>query len=186
MKNIYLIFLRGVMPSGKNKVPMEKLREVLSKAGYPSAKTYLGTGNIILQSEKDSVFIADFIHTLILEEIGPDLSVIVRTPEEVEELLQHNPFNTENHDISRVFFTMLGEEPDIIRVQEAMSLFENGVEEQLQIIGKTAYMYIVGNAGRSKLSNNFLERKLKVSSTARNFNTLTKVVSISKGVLSAG
>lgn len=60
---IQLVFLRGVMPSGKNRVPMKQLQKLLQTNGYPNAQTYLYTGNIILTSEKDSNELTEHIST---------------------------------------------------------------------------------------------------------------------------
>ena len=43
-----------------------------------------------------------------------------------------------------------------------------------------ACMYIPGPYGRGRLSGNFLEKKLGVSATMRNFNTMSRLVEMSK------
>ncbi|MFK8268444.1 hypothetical protein [Capnocytophaga cynodegmi] len=42
------------------------------------------------------------------------------------------------------------------------------------------YMYLAKDASRTKLSNNFLEKKLKIIATTRNFNTLSKLVAMAE------
>jgi uncharacterized protein (DUF1697 family) len=51
-------------------------------------------------------------------------------------------------------------------------------DEKLVIAETAGYMYIPGNAARSKLSNVKLEKKLGVAATTRNFNTLKKLVEL--------
>ncbi|MFJ1261181.1 hypothetical protein ACILDS_00575 [Capnocytophaga canis] len=53
-------------------------------------------------------------------------------------------------------------------------------EEKFDFSEKALYMYLPKDASRSKLSNNFLEKKLKIIATTRNFNTLTKLVALAK------
>ena len=84
----YIALLRGVMPTGKNKVMMADLREVVSKAGYDNVTTYIQSGNIIFDSDKSAEEISRDIHETIKNKLGPELPVIVKT---VDQLCQvHN------------------------------------------------------------------------------------------------
>jgi uncharacterized protein (DUF1697 family) len=176
---IQLVFLRGVMPSGKNRVPMKQLQELLQENGYPDARTYLHTGNIILTSEKDPNELAKHIYQLILTNIGPDLGILVRTPEAVQQILINNPFQQPEDDLKRVFFSMLIHSP----TKEAVQVIQEKIKEtteRLIVSEGTAYMYIPGSAARSKLSNITLEKSWKLVATTRNFNTLSKVLAIAE------
>ena len=42
----YIVLLRGVNISGKNKISMQELKEKLSKNGYKNVFTYLNSGNV--------------------------------------------------------------------------------------------------------------------------------------------
>lgn len=175
----YLVFLRGVMPYGKNRVPMKVLQGLLRKHGYPDAQTYLHTGNIILNSSDDSLILAKNIHNLINEFIGPDLAVIVRTPQEITELLDKNPFTEPAYKQNRVFFCMM----EHISETSPLDLINkkiNDTDEKISLQENNAFLYIPGNAGRSKLNNQLLEKSFKTTSTSRNFNTLHKVLSIAQ------
>ena len=41
----YVVLLRGVTPSGRNRVPMADLREALADAGLQDVRTYIQSGN---------------------------------------------------------------------------------------------------------------------------------------------
>ena len=94
MKHTHIILLRGVMPTGKNKVPMAQLREITLEAGYGRVQTWIQSGNLLLESEKDREETAEHIRRLIRERIGPDLAVIIRSPEEIMRALRECPFQT--------------------------------------------------------------------------------------------
>lgn len=153
---IQLVSLRGVIPSGKNRVPMKQLQELLQTNGYPNAQTYLYTGNIILTSEKDSNELAEHIYQLILNNIGPDLGILVRTPEAVQQILANNPFQQPEDDLKRVFFSMISHSPTKEAVQVVHEKIKK-TDERLIVSEDTAYMYIPGSTARSKLSNITLE-----------------------------
>ncbi|KAF1301532.1 DUF1697 domain-containing protein [Candidatus Enterococcus willemsii] len=176
---LYFAFLRAVMPSGKNRVPMSELQQLLQENGYPGAKTYLHTGNILLKSDQTREQIAKDIHQLILTHIGPDLSVIVRTPEEIKEVLLHSPFKEPDYNQKRIFFSLLSGEPLSEGIQSIQDKIAD-TDEILVIIQRTAYMYIPGNATRSKLSNNLLEKKGKIVATSRNYNTLSRMLALAE------
>ena len=173
----HIVLLRGVMPVGKTKTPMAKLREVLSKAGFKKVRTYIASGNALVDSDLSPAEIEKKVHELIKKHIGPDLVVIVRSGAQLQKTLDENPF-TDGHDISRVFYLWFASLPDTAKVK-ALTAQDFG-EEKLVITRHAAYMYIPGSAARSVISNNFLEKKLGVSSTSRNYNTTSKLIEMSK------
>src|SRR5258708_10909165 len=177
MMTTYIILLRGVTPSGKNKVPMAQLRKVLVMAGFSNVRTYIQTGNVLVDTEFSAIETENRIHHLIKEYIGPDLAVVVRTGIELQKMLANNPFQ-EGYDISRVFFVLFAQIPVAEKRKELLT--QDFGDEKLALAGDAAYMYIPGTYGRGKLSNNFLEKKLNVSATMRNFKTLSKLVEIGK------
>lgn len=174
--NTYVILLRGVMPTGKNKVPMAQLRQVLSDDGFEDVRTWIQSGNVVLRTDLSSNELEKKVHHLIKTHIGPDLPVIVRTGNQLQKVLDENPF-PDGHDISRIFFVSFKKPPPGEKVEELLA--QNFSPEELVITGSAAYMYIPGAYGRGKLSNNFLEKKLDTPATMRNFNTLTKLIEMS-------
>lgn len=172
-----IILLRGVMPSGKNKVPMVQLRDVLTQAGFRNVRTYIQSGNALVDTELPALEIQNRVHDLIKEQIGPDLGVVVRTGEELQKVLAGNPFR-EGYDISRVFFVLFAQIPAVDR--RAALLAQDFGEEKLALAEDAGYLYVPSEYARAKLSNKFLEKKLGIVATMRNFNTLTRLVAMSQ------
>jgi len=173
----HVILLRAVMPTGKNKVPMAQLREVLMNAGFNNVRTYIQSGNALLESELSSKEIEARVHELIKKQIGPDLVVVARTEKKLQKVLDENPFK-QGYDISRIFFVLFAEPPRSQKVKELLA--QDFSPEELAITKNAAYMYIPGTYGRGILSGNFLEKKLGISATMRNFNTMNKLIEMSK------
>ena len=51
--NRFVVLLRGVNVGGKNKLAMVELRECLENLGYSRVRTYIASGNVLLESDKD-------------------------------------------------------------------------------------------------------------------------------------
>ncbi len=103
------------------------------------------------------------------------MPVIVKTPAKIQAVLAESPFGEE-----RSFFTLTNDNFDKILAQELEQ--QDFGEDKLKITEKAIYLYIPTNAARTKLTNNFIEKKLNITTTTRNFRTLTKLVAIATEV----
>jgi len=175
----YILLLRGVTPSGRNKIPMNRFRDVLEKAGFAHVRTYIQSGNALVDTELPAHAVEKSVRDLIRNRIGPDLVVLARTGAQLEDAIEANPF-IKGYDISRVFFVSFGETPPADKVRELLSL--DFSPEKLAFGENTAYMYIPGTYGRGTLSGNFLEKNLGISATMRNFNTMKRLVTMSREI----
>ena len=173
----YIVLLRGVMPTGRNRVPMAQLREVLANAGFGNSRTYIQSGNALVDTDLSAKEVETSVHALTKKHIGADLAIVARTRRQLQKVLDENPFK-DGHDISRVFFVLFAEPPSQQKVKELLA--NDFSPEELVITKNAAYMYIPGTYGRTKLSNNYLEKKLGIAATTRNFNTLNKLIEMSQ------
>ena len=156
---------------------MAELREVLTNAGFSNARTYIASGNALVDTDLTSKEVEKRVHDLIKEHIGPALAVFARTGDQLQAVLDENPFK-EGYDISRTFFTLFQEPPS--RDKVAKLLTQDFLPEELRFSDHAAYLFIPGSAARSQLSSISLGKLLGVSATSRNFNTLTKLVEMSR------
>lgn len=163
MKKIAL--LRGVTPVGQNKIPkMAYLREILEIAGLQSVQTYIQSGNIVCETDLADKDVKNLIHDTILEKIGADLSVIVKSPEQLAKAAQENPFD-ETYDRSRIHLVFTNN--DISSSEIAELLEQDFGEEELYAGSQCLYMYLPREAKKKKLNTNFLEKKLGIVATMR-------------------
>lgn len=68
----YIVLLRGINISGKNKISMNELKEELLKNNYTDVLTYLNSGNIILKSNKSEKDISDDVNKIIMNKFNID------------------------------------------------------------------------------------------------------------------
>jgi uncharacterized protein (DUF1697 family) len=173
----YIILLRGVMPAGKNKVPMAQLRKVLAEAGFGNVRTFIQSGNALVDTELPAKEVEKRVRELIKKCIGPDLVVMARKGEQLQKVLDNNPFK-KGYDISRVFFVTFKDRPADAKIKSILS--EDFGSDKIAVKGAAAYLYIPDSVARSKLSTNNLEKRLGVSATMRNFNTMNKLIAMSR------
>ena len=155
---------------------MAELRRILIEDGFENVQTWIQSGNAMLKTALPPEKLAARVQELIKTHIGAELGVIVKSREELVAVLDENPFR-EGYDISRVFFSLFNDEPENNLAQNLLSI--DFSPEELVLTAQTAYMFIPGTYGRGKLSNNFLEKKLKITATMRNFNTISKMIELS-------
>lgn len=171
----YVILLRGVMPTGKNKVPMARLREVMADAGYLNPRTWIQSGNLILDSGKSREATGEHVRELIHAQIGPELALAALTAEEIQETLDNNPFQ-QGYDQARVFYGFFTRPP----AQQALDRIRDkewtGCEARLG--NGAVYMYIPMDYTKAPLNAGALEKLAGVPVTMRNANTLSKLVAM--------
>lgn len=74
-----LALLRGVMPTGPNRIPkMSELVEILEASGLRSVSTYIQSGNILCETDLSAEALANQIHQIILQQIVANLSVVIK------------------------------------------------------------------------------------------------------------
>lgn len=167
----YIVLLRGINVSGKNKLPMQDLRKMLSDLGYQNVQTYIQSGNIILDSEKKKNNIEKEIKEEIKLRFKYDVPVIARTIDGIQKAIQRNPYPMENEKVIAVIF--LSEPVTITNIE-----INKAEEDQFTILEDVIYIYCPSGFGRSKLTINVFEKKLNVSATSRNWRTTNKLLEL--------
>lgn len=168
----YVILLRGVMPTGRNRVPMAELRTALTEAGLSDVRTYIQSGNVIAASGLDAATVERLVHDTIREKIGAEIAVIVRTPEELRRVLVENPFP--DADRGKLYYTLFQTPPDPARLAGLLAL--DCAPDAIRATGTALYTCYATRHSDSRFTNNFFESKLKVKATTRNFNTMTRLL----------
>ncbi len=167
----YIVLLRGINVSGKNKLPMADLRQMLDDLGFYNVKTYIQSGNIILQSVKSKSEIVKMIQEGILTKFKYDVPVIVKTRNELEKAVENYPYPKENEKI--VGFCFLEKSISMKEIE-----VKNKGKDEFLIDGDVIYFFCPNGFGRSKLTNNLFENKLQVKATTRNLRTTLKLLEL--------
>lgn len=171
-----IALLRGVMPTGKNKIPkMTDLVEIIENAGFKHVQTYIQSGNVLLETNLSHSETASKIHNVIFQEIGAELSVIIKTKEEFAIAIEENPFN-DSYDFSRIHLVFTNNQIDNVKVKK---LNETVFEGEIFKAGNECfYMYLPRDATKKRLNNNYLERQMGIVATTRKLNVVKHLYSM--------
>ncbi len=171
----YISLLRGINVSGQKKIKMLDLREMYTDLGFESVASYIQTGNVVFESPKvtETKALEAIIKQGIKGKFDFDVSVMVRTREEWQNTINNNPLFDKEKDIKHFCVTLLGEIPEQEYLDSIADFKHNN--DQFTIIDRAIYLYCPDGYGRTKLTNNFFEKKLKVRATTRNWRTILKL-----------
>jgi len=182
--------LRGVNLLGYNRIKMDALRALYESIKLKDARTHIASGNVIFRTsvrtnEKTSAALAKKIQSAIESEFGFRPEVILRTPEEMRSAIAASPF-AGRRDLhpSKILVTFLAAEPGP-EARVTLASFKDYPEE-LHLKGRELYIYFPNGAGKSKLPWSKVEKLTKVTGTARNWNSVTKMLAIAEEMEAAG
>ncbi|MDA4136244.1 MAG: DUF1697 domain-containing protein [Thaumarchaeota archaeon] len=171
----YVSMLRGINVSGQKRVMMGDLRRSYDSLGFQDARTYVQSGNVVFRHPgSDALKVGGEIERGLKRSFGFDVLVFVRTRDELQDLVENTPFS--GKDESKLHVTFLSERPAGFPVEEMRRIKEK--EEEFSARAREVYLLCPNGYGKTKLSNNFFERKLKVSATTRNWRTVNALLSM--------
>jgi len=169
--NEYIILLRGVNVGGNNLLPMNALKVLLESRGYQNVRTYIQSGNIVLQAEDNP---ENELGPLIQAEFGFTPKVLVLSESEFKLSVANNPYP--EFEGKTVHFYFCKDAP-VANFAKLEALATN--EEHYELVGSVLYLHAPNGIGRSRLAAG-VEACLGVPATGRNLNTINKLRELSK------
>jgi uncharacterized protein (DUF1697 family) len=172
----FIALLRGINVGGQKKIQMAELRSILNKTSLQNVSTYIQTGNIFFQStETNKLALEHLIHTEIKQHFGFEVNVLILTNKDVQRILNACPFP--NDKKGKSYFMILHDKPTKELIKIASEKIYEG--EDYKIVNDCIYYYCPKGIGQAKFNMNYFERKLNTFATARNYNTMLKLLSLS-------
>jgi uncharacterized protein (DUF1697 family) len=153
---------------------MSDLRETFGSLGYDGVVTYIQSGNVLFStSAKSEEAIVEAIEHRIAHDFGDSPAVLLRTVADLRRIGSKSPYAKKSADPARHHVTFLNEAPSKA-VVKGLDLPASGKDE-LVVDGREVYVYTPNGYAETKYSGTFIERRLGVISTTRNWNTVTKL-----------
>ncbi|HTW31069.1 MAG TPA: DUF1697 domain-containing protein [Candidatus Sulfotelmatobacter sp.] len=177
---VFISMLRGVNVGAHNRIKMDALRTCYESLGLANPRTYVQSGNVIFQTEeKNGAKLTKKIQDAIEKTFGFRPEVILRSAEEMRNALTANPFAKRNDvEPGKLLVTFLSAEPSADAPKTLAQLKK--FPEELHLKGRELYIYFPDGAGNSKLPWSSVEKLFKVTGTARNLNSVTKMLEMAE------
>ena len=172
----HLALLRGINVSGHNMIKMEALKAALEAIGFTNVVTYIQSGNVFVETEEESSFGVGFkIKQEIFKTFGHEVPVIVIGKNDLELCFKNNPFlKQKDSDTKKLYVAFISKELSSSAINELkISQFK---PDEAVIDGNRIFIKYDIGAGKTRLDQKYIEKKLNVTATIRNWNTVTKLL----------
>jgi uncharacterized protein (DUF1697 family) len=180
----FVILLRAVNVGGTGKLTMASFRKLLEDLGYRKVETYIQSGNAVVDAPGSASSVRKAIAVALEKLTGAPAGVMVRTRDQLDKIINGNPFATEAAaDGARVHVSFLAGPA----TSSAKASLERIVtryptrRDRFHLVGDTLYLHLPEGAAETKFTGKTLERALSgIAGTGRNWNTVVKLHEISK------
>lgn len=176
----YISILRGINVSGQKKIKMADLKSLYEQLGFKNIVTYIQSGNVIFDSSTtNKADLKTKIEAAIEKTYHFHVPVEIRTNRELENIIKNCPFGSVDleEDGTKVLVTFLSSAPSKAKITDIQQYVV--APEELVVRKNEVYLYCPNGYGRSKLSNTFLEKKLGIDATTRNWKSVHKLYELS-------
>lgn len=168
-----IVLLRAVNVGGAT-LPMADLRAIATDLGATDVRTYIASGNLVADVPGDPAVFDRALEQAVERRFGFFREAISRTPAQVRSALDAHPFEVIEAKYSYV--TFLTGEPTGDAIERAHT-FETH-DDRWQVIGSEMHVRYADGAGRPQMKTDTIARALGVAGTARNLNTVRKLVEL--------
>lgn len=166
--DVHVALLRGINVGGKNKLPMARLASIFAQVGCKDVRTYIQSGNVVYRATRPlSRRVAGLVSSAIADELGLTVPVLTRSARELRDVIAANPFPGGEDALHVVF---LSSAPD---AKAAASLDpQRSPPDRFVVSGREVYLHCPDGLGKTRLTGAYLEARLGVTTTARNWRTV--------------
>lgn len=169
--------LRGINVGAGTRVPMAELRELAEGLGLADVATYVQSGNLVFSTPSlDETQLASSLEAAIATAFAVRSPVIVRTDAELATVAAAHPFAADEPQPAMLHVAFLRDAPskaDLAKLDPARS-----PTDRFALAGRELYLHYPGGSGRSKLTLDYIERRLGTVATARNWRTVQKLAAM--------
>ena len=173
--------------TGHNKMKMADLTALYHNLGFNDAVALIQSGNVVFSSGAQYSIpeLSMMLEKAILERFGYVVPVMIRSAEELKNIILVNPYLAEeSFEPSRMAVVFLPE-----KVSEEQTLKVINIDyppDKFTVSGSEIFIYCPNGFGKTKLYTNFFEKKMGVTGTARNWNTVRTILDIATKMQTQG
>ncbi|HLV63824.1 DUF1697 domain-containing protein [Galbibacter sp.] len=174
----HILLLRGINVGGHRKIKMADLKLLLLDNGYLNVQTYIQSGNVICKSEKEKPQVKQHIESLIVDNYGFEVTILILSPLDLQKIMDNNPFVKQQSPIEKLYCTFLEYRP----TPESKDLLLSYKTEDEEFVFEESHIYFCYHKGygKAKVTNPFIEKKLNLQATSRNWKTIGKLLELTR------
>lgn len=183
----YVALLRGINVGGNTMIKMSELKAAFEECGYENVVTYINSGNIAFDAavgsppvSKDKAIaestLVSAIERAIEKHFAKQIPVMVREQSAIIEILRNNPFEGQFESHKEMHVLFLREEMLAEKFDQLLAAAYEG--EGYALIGRELYCHLPKGVIDSLLGKSFLEKKLRLAVTGRNWRTTEKLATL--------
>ncbi len=150
---------------------MKELCLIMQNIGLNNAKSYLNSGNLLFDSRGDTDFEEKLISKAILSTFGVNTPVLIFSQQRIHRIFKENPYNTTTHPPSLIHTVFVKDESRLKHLKPNIK-----TEDLYHIGSKAIYIFTPRGYHKTKINNLFWEKQLNTPTTARNLNTVAKLI----------
>lgn len=172
----HLALLRGINVSGHNMIKMDVLKSLLENMGFQNVRTYIQSGNVFIDSEEEHGASVGFaIKQELFKQLGLEVPIVVVSKQDIEQCFSANPYLKEKEvDEKKLYVAFLSKEFQPSAINE-LKISQFKPDEASIDKNRIFIKYAIG-AGKTRLDQKYIEKKLNVIATIRNWNTVSKLL----------
>ncbi|MBC5864561.1 DUF1697 domain-containing protein [Flavobacterium sp. K77] len=174
----HLALLRGINVSGHNMIKMEALKTVLETAGFQNVQTYIQSGNVFVDTVETNAAAVGFkIKQELFKNFGHEVPVVVIAKSDLDACLNNNPFLKEKEvDTKKLYVAFISTTLKDTSINDLkVSQFK---PDEARIDGNKIFIKYAVGAGKTRFDQKYIEKKLNVTATIRNWNTVTQLLQL--------
>jgi uncharacterized protein (DUF1697 family) len=172
----YVALLRGINVGPHKRVAMADLRALMAELGYGDVQTLLQSGNVVFVADDPPEQVERDLEQKIAAELGVETRVVVRTRDELASVVKRDLLGDIASDPKRYQVSFLSAEPKPEVARELAAL--DFAPERWVFSGREIYAWHPDGIHSSKLAKQLSDRRLGVIATARNWNTVVKLLAM--------
>jgi uncharacterized protein (DUF1697 family) len=173
----FVALLRGVNVGSANRLAMAALQAAFADAGGGNVETLLQSGNVVFDAPADEgEAIAERVRASIARAADFDATIVLRDGDGWRKLVAGNPFLAASADVDALHAACLSVAPSDERLARLEP--DRSPPDAFVVVGADVYLRLPNGVARSKLTNAWLDARLSVVSTMRNWRTVTKLAAM--------
>ena len=176
---VIVSLFRAVNVGGRNRIKMDALRDLCTTLKFRDVRTYVQSGNVVFSTrEQDMKRLVKQIENAVEKTFGFRSDAILRTTADLRGVVARNPFAKRDCNPSRLLVTFLAGDPAVGAAEQIRKIPAD--PEELVLDGRELYIYYPEGMGRSRLSATAIGKALQTPGTARNWNTVVKLLEMAE------